>query len=159
MAKAQYVLIASLFLAGFSFAQESFVGRVVGVTDGDTITVMREGKGTRVRLHGIDAPEKNQAYGSKAKEFLSKLVFGTDVCVNVVDIDRWGRLVGKVETSYGDSVNEALVENGFAWWYRRYAPSDYTLAKLEVNAQKQKHGLWADPNPTPPWLFRRSKSR
>ncbi len=123
------------------------------MADGDTITVLHNGKGERIRLHGIDCPEKRQAFGNKAKQFTSGLVFGETVTVTVLDVDRYGRTVGEVIIPGGQVLNHELVRAGLAWWYRRYAPDDGTLAKLEADAKAAKRGLWADPNPVPPPSF------
>lgn len=132
-----------------------FTGRVIGVSDGDTIPVLREGRETRVRLHGIDCPEKTQAFGQRAKEFTSSLAFGQTVLVSVVDIDRYGRIVGQVTLADGRNLNQALVEAGLAWWYRNYAPGDRELEALERQARAARRGLWADARPVEPWVFRK----
>ncbi len=111
-----------------------FTGRVVGVSDGDTITVLHDGKGERIRLHGIDCPEKRQAFGNRAKQFTSKLVFGETVTVEVVDRDRYGRTVAEVLLPDGRSLNRELVRAGFAWMYRRYT-NDQSLSDLEEEAR------------------------
>jgi endonuclease YncB( thermonuclease family) len=130
-------------------------GRVVGVSDGDTYTILtQEKQQVKVRLHGIDCPESHQAFGSKAKQFASSLVFSKDVSVEIVDKDKYGRTVGIVTTNDGLNVNHAMLEFGFAWWYRQYAPEDTVLKNLEEFARSKKIGLWADPNPIPPWEFR-----
>ena len=95
-------------------AVQEFTGKVVRVSDGDTITVMHNGKGERIRLHGIDCPEKRQAFGKRAKQFTSKLVFGKTVTVQVMDRDRYGRTVGEVLLPAGRSLNRELVRAGFA---------------------------------------------
>ncbi len=92
----------------------------MGVSDGDTITVLHSGKGERIRLHGIDCPEKRQAFGNRAKQFTSKLVFAKTVTVQPVDRDRYGRTVGVVLLPDGRSLNHELVSAGLAWMYRRY---------------------------------------
>ncbi len=130
---------------------------MVGVSDGDTITVMHNGKGERIRLHGIDCPEKRQAFGNRAKQFTSTLVFGKTVTVQVMDRDRYGRTVGEVLLPDGRSLNRELVRAGFAWWYRRYAPDDETLDQLEHEARGTQRGLWADPHAVPPWEWRRRR--
>ncbi len=130
---------------------------MVGVSDGDTITVMHNGKGERIRLHGIDCPEKRQAFGNRAKQFTSTLVFGKTVTVQVMDRDRYGRTVGEVLLSDGRSLNRELVRAEFAWWYRRYAPDDETLDQLEHEARGTQRGLWADPHAVPPWEWRRRR--
>ncbi len=146
-------LVASQVLAA------DFTGRVVGVSDGDTITVMHNGKGERIRLHGIDCPEKRQAFGNRAKQFTSKLVFGTTVTVQVVDRDRYGRTVAEVLLPDGRSLNRELVKAGFAWWYWRYTPDDETLALLEREARGAQRGLWADPHAVAPWEWRIMRKR
>ncbi len=130
---------------------------MVGVSDGDTITVMHNGKGERIRLHGIDCPEKRQAFGNRAKQFTSTLVFGKTVTVQVMDRDRYGRTVGEVLLPDGRSLNRELVRAGFAWWYRRYAPDDETLDQLEHEARGTQRGLWADPHAVPPWEWQRRR--
>ncbi len=132
---------------------------MVGVSDGDTITVLHNGKGERIRLHGIDCPEKRQAFGNRAKQFTSTLVFGKAVTVQVMDRDRYGRTVGMVLLPDGRSLNHELVRAGLAWWYWRYTPDDETLEQLEREARAAKHGLWADPHAVPPWEWRRMRKR
>ncbi len=135
---------------------EEFSGNVVGVADGDTIDVLREGAEVTVRLHGVDTPEKRQPYGRQAKKFTVSMVFGRQVRVNVVDIDRYGRTVGiVVRVSDGVELNEALVAAGYAWWYRKYAPDDKRLEALERLARAGKKGLWKQEDPVSPWNWRR----
>jgi micrococcal nuclease len=133
---------------------EVFRGLVVGVTDGDTITVLRDTHPSAVRLVGIDAPEKRQAYGQAAKQFAASLAFGQTVMVRVSGRDRDARLLGEVILPDGRSLNQELVRAGFAWWFRRYS-RDLTLAHLEEEAREARLGLWADPSPEPPWSFRK----
>jgi endonuclease YncB( thermonuclease family) len=156
-------------------AQVTYTAKVVGVSDGDTITVLRDKTQVRIRLHGIDTPEKAQPFGQKAKQCTAELVFGKHVQVEVVTQDRYGRTVAKVsypskmhrnpldrskthqaETVYR-SLQESLVQAGLAWWYQRYAPNDTHLAELEREAWQAKRGLWADAHPVPPWDWRRGK--
>ena len=95
-----------------SIALADFTGRVVGVTDGDTIKVLHNGKAEKIRLHGIDCPEKGQPFGSKAKQFTSELVFGKTVTVHVTDMDRYGRTVADVVLPDGRVLNRELVAAG-----------------------------------------------
>jgi len=147
-----FALLASQALAA------DFSGRVVGVSDGDTITVLHNGKGERIRLHGIDCPEKRQAFGNRAKQFTSKLAFGNTVTVQVVDRDRYGRTVGVVLLPDGRSLNHELVREGLAWMYRRYT-NDQSLNDLEEEARVAQRGLWADPHAVPPWEWRVMRKR
>jgi micrococcal nuclease len=126
---------------------------VVGVADGDTITVLRDHRGVTVRLAGIDAPEKRQAYGRRAKEYAASLAFGKTVTVRVTGRDRYARLVAEVMLPDGRNLNQELVRAGFAWWFRKYS-RDMTLAHLEEEAREGRRGLWADPSPEAPWSYR-----
>ena len=133
---------------------EDFSGRVVGISDGDTITVLHDGMGVDIRLYGIYAPERGQAFGNIAKQFVSALVFGKGVKVEMKDQDRYGRTVANVILPDGRNLNREIVKAGFAWWYRKYAPKDTELERLESKARQAKRGLWVDPHPVPPWEFR-----
>jgi len=133
-------------------------GRVVGVSDGDTLTVLVGREQHRVRLAGIDAPEQRQPFGQRAKQALSALCFGdTAARVRIENRDRFGRLVGRVECR-GQDANAALVEQGYAWVYTRYN-RDSSLPSREASARAAGRGLWADPGPIPPWDFRRQGRR
>jgi endonuclease YncB( thermonuclease family) len=148
-------LLLGLGLVGVLEAYE-FRGRVAGVRDGDTITVLYAGRPTVVRLHGIDAPETGQAFGTRAKQFAGSLAFGKTVIVYVKGQDRYGRTVGDVTLPDGRHLNQDLVRAGYAWWFRRYS-TDLRLATLEAEARAGRRGLWADPDPVPPWEWRRSQ--
>ena len=134
---------------------EEFQGKVVGVADGDTITVLRDQRPVKIRFEAVDAPEKDQPFGTQAKLFTSGLVFAKSVTVRVATTDKYGRTVGWVFVE-GKSVNEALLRAGLAWHYTHYNKSP-ALARLEAEAKAARRGLWADASPTPPWNFRRAK--
>ena len=128
---------------------------MIGVSDGDTLTVLSGKTQTRIRLHGIDAPETGQDYGSRAKQVASDLAFGKIVTVQPVDKDRYGRTVAEVILPDGRSMNREMVGQGAAWWYREFAPADHRLARLEAEAKAARRGLWSQPNPVPPWTWRK----
>jgi micrococcal nuclease len=158
--KARILVLAALYLAvalvlPCDAAAAEFRGRVVGVADGDTIRVLLDGQAVRVRLHGIDAPEKGQAFSNRAKQFVSDLVFGKEVNVRDRGLDRYGRTIGEVLLLDGRNVNHEIVRAGLAWWFRRYATGDRKLEKLEAEARQARRGLWADRYPVPPWEWRR----
>ena len=138
---------------------ETITGRVVGVADGDTITVLDADKVQhKIRLSGIDAPEKKQAFGNRSKKSLSALAFDKTVNVETEKRDRYGRQIGKVLVD-GRDVNLVQVERGMAWFYRQYqrdqAPNDRRLYEAaEDAARADKRGLWRDDGPVPPWEFR-----
>jgi endonuclease YncB( thermonuclease family) len=134
-----------------------FTTHVVGVLDGDTIEVLHNGRAERIRLSGIDCPEKGQAYGKRAKQAASELVFGKDVTLQTHGHDKYGRTLADVLLPDGTNVNHTLVKDGWCWWYRKYAPGDTELEQLEKSAREAKKGLWADPQPVPPWEWRRRR--
>jgi micrococcal nuclease len=131
-------------------------GKCVGIADGGTIRVMHQGKAERIRLYGIDCPERGQDFGTRASKFASDMVFGEVEDVEPVDRDQYGRTVAWVSVN-GKSLNKELLRAGLAWWFRRYAPDRADLARLEREARKAKVGLWSHPNPIPPWQFRRRR--
>jgi len=153
------LLLSVVFLSIPSFCQ-AWSGEVVHVADGDTITVLRGGKRVKVRLYGIDTPEKSQWYGQNAKTFTSAQVFGKVVEIQEIDVDRYGRVVGLV--SVGDLIlNRHLVTYGYAWVYHRYCKKPFCSewSRVEAEARSEKRGLWKDPNAIPPWEYRHSKRK
>jgi endonuclease YncB( thermonuclease family) len=157
----QFAYTAIVFLAFSASAlagkpHYDITGKVVKIADGDTLTVL-DGSNTqhKIRLAGIDAPEKGQPFGTKARENLAGQVFGQSVRVEVIDVDRYHREVGRI--FLGERfVNMEMVRDGFAWRYVTYdKPGEFTAA--EADARDHRRGLWADPNPVPPWEWRRAK--
>lgn len=129
-------------------------GTVVAVHDGDTISVRRNHATVRVRLACIDAPERGQPFGTRAKKELQALVLNRQVHLDVVEHDRYGRTVARLFTGTTD-INLAMVKRGLAWHYRHHCPDDLELAAAEVFAREHRHGLWRDRDPIPPWEWRR----
>ena len=152
-------ILALLF--GLTCHAGTIEGRVVGVADGDTVTVLdAEMVQHKIRLSGIDAPENGQAYGNRSKESLSDLVFSRSVTVETEKKDRYGRDVGKVLIN-GVDANLAQVQRGFAWHYKVYereqSANDRNLYDLaESEAKTAKRGLWQEADPLPPWDFRKA---
>lgn len=140
-------------LSAFSICAATFTGTVVGVTDGDTITVLdSDNVSHKIRLYGIDAPENLQTYGYRSKQLLSALVNGDEVHINYCTKDSYGRVIGKV---YINSlyVNAEMIRLGMAWHYKQYS-KDKDLAELEDSARREKRGIWSQYMPTPPWEYR-----
>jgi endonuclease YncB( thermonuclease family) len=130
-------------------------GRVVRVADGDTVSILdRNNEQHKVRLYGIDTPERDQPHGQSAKRALSNLVDDQQVGVVVVETDSYGRQVGTLYRA-GTNINLAMVSAGHAWWYQYYAPHERHLALAEQKARQQGLGLWSNPRPVPPWDWRR----
>ena len=157
-------LAAFMLLAVFAcdaFAA-TLAGRVVGVSDGDTVTVLTaENHQFKIRLSGIDAPEKKQPFGARSRETLSRQLFGQAVTVEWSKTDRYGRIVGKIEID-GVDANLEQVREGSAWVYTQYLrelPVEDRRLYLEVEQQaKSEHaGLWRDTHPEPPWQWRKEK--
>ena len=138
-----------------------FVVHVLAVKDGDTIQVEDNSDTAKaiynIRLYGIDAPEKKQAYGMEAKACLTDLIMGKDVKLQLISGDVHGRLVCKVFTSDNIYVNEYLAANGCAWYYEEFAKGDTALQTAQEHAQACKLGLWSQPNPVAPWDFRKQQ--
>ena len=142
-----------------SASADQLTGRVVAIADGDTITVLdAANQPHKIRLAGIDAPEKMQPYGQRAKQHLGSLVFNRQVTVEWDKTDRYRRIVGKVLVN-GSDANLEQLRAGMAWWYEKYrkeqsAADQRRYYEIEQHARQQKVGLWQDPNPTPPWDWR-----
>ena len=151
-----YYLVCLAFQATLTTPStaDDFAGEVINVIDGDTLTVVHDGVEDTVRLNGIDCPEKNQLYGKDAKTFTRSRVLHKVVTIEVKDVDRDGRLIADVVLPDGTMLNHELIKEGFAWWFFRYS-TDATLKALETEARDAKKGLWADPIPIPPWVFRK----
>jgi endonuclease YncB( thermonuclease family) len=135
-------------------------GRVVGVSDGDTVTILTaENRQFKIRLSGIDAPEKKQPFGAHAKETLARQLFGQPVTVEWSKTDRYGRILGKIEID-GVDANLEQVREGSAWVYTQYLrelPAEDRKLYLEAEreAKSERRGLWRDTDPEPPWQWRR----
>jgi len=153
------ILIFILFLSNFVYAK-TIEGLVVGVADGDTITVLDQQKHSyKIRLQGIDAPEKNQAFGEKSKQSLHDLVHSKQVRIEYDKEDKYGRIVGKVTLEDIDICLQQL-ELGMAWHYKKYqneqSVSDRALySETELKSKSLKLGLWTEDMPMPPWEFRK----
>ena len=147
-------LLAGLLLAAPSWAE--LTGRVVAVHDGDTITVLVSGRDFRVRLAGIDAPERGQPFSNASRHALEAHVAGREVRVVERGRDGYGRILGRVYAGSVD-VNAEQVRAGFAWVFRRYEQDPLLLA-LEVEAKAAQRGLWRDAKPVPPWVWRERRA-
>lgn len=153
-----WMILATCLMSGAGFGA-TLSGTVVGVADGDTVTVLDEVRVQhRVRLLGIDAPEKAQDFGARSKQSLSALVFGRKVLVQYEKEDQYGRVLGKISVD-GVDANLEQVRAGMAWHYKQFqreqSPRDRAeYAAAEAEARAKLLGLWSMKNPTPPWEFR-----
>jgi len=133
---------------------EPITGKVISIADGDTITILDSSKTQhKIRLEHIDTPERKQAFGAKAKQYLSSMIFGKNVKVEIKEKDRYGRYIGTVFLEK-KNINLEMVKAGLAWHYKKYS-KDKTFAAAEALARKKKAGLWSEKKPIPPWEFRR----
>ncbi|HEY8354504.1 MAG TPA: thermonuclease family protein [Methylophilaceae bacterium] len=140
---------------------DELVGKVVHVSDGDSMIVQVNETKLRVRMHGIDAPERTQPYNRKARQSLVELVADRTVTVQYDKEDKYGRIVGKVLVN-GTDAGLVQLQRGMAWFYRFYqdelAPEDRAAyAQAEAAARRERRGLWAGSDPVPPWEFRRKR--
>jgi micrococcal nuclease len=153
--KILFLLLASL--AACTPTSDQLTGKVIGVSDGDTIKILVNKKQVTVRLEGIDAPEAKQSFGTKSKQALSDMIFGREVTITDTSDDRYGRTLGTVMLG-STNINAKMIEDGWAWHYEKYN-KDKRMAELEKEAKAAKRGLWADSNPLPPWEFRARKKK
>lgn len=143
-----------LLAALLSASLPAYADRVIGIADGDTLTVLHDQRPLKIRLADIDAPEKKQSFGQRSKESLSDMCFGKDATYRTQAIDKYGRTVARV-TCGGIDVNRAQVERGMAWVYVQYH-TDSNLPSVQSFARFSRKGLWTDKVPVPPWEYRHS---
>ncbi len=151
-----YIVLCVLLI---STPAHAYRAKVVGVADGDSLTVLVKGREREIRLYGIDAPERKQAFGQKAKGEITALCAGKSVDIEEIDHDSYGRAVAWVMVD-GKSVNEILVGSGYAWVYRAFCRDRLrcsTLLQLEQSAREAKRGLWRYRDPLPPWEWRHQR--
>jgi len=169
----RHLLAPLILLASLASHAETLTGMVVGVADGDTITVLDTNREQhKIRLAGIDAPEKAQPFGQRSKQSMSTLVFGKEVDVQWNKHDRYQRILGKVMVADPNcrtnrcpktlDAGLAQLTVGLAWWYRKYAKGQsleaagrYEFAEQEARAKRA--GLWTDADPVPPWDWRKGE--
>ena len=134
-------------------------GICVGVSDGDSLLLeLPDGDRTRVRLYGIDAPEKGQDLAHAARKKLTRLVYDKLIRLEVIDVDKYGRYVARVYAG-ARYVNRFMLKEGLAWLYRHYAADDKLLAEAEAHARAARRGIWASPSPLRPRNFRRERRK
>jgi endonuclease YncB( thermonuclease family) len=137
---------------------QTFVAKVIRILDGDTMEILYKNAPIKIRLAHIDCPEKrgSQPYGNNAKIALSDLCFGQYVTVYGEKYDRNKRLIAVVVNAKKQVVNQEMLKQGMAWHFKRYS-TDAVYASLELDARKNKVGLWHDTNPIAPWEWRKPK--
>ena len=153
------VLIIIVFLSLSNCLYSQLKGRIIGVSDGDSVSLLDEKNVVfKIRLNGIDAPEKKQDFGNASKNFIGDLIYDKFVWVRTNGLDRYGRTIGTIylnENMIGKSVNEMSLENGMSWHYKKY-DKNIIWSNIELKAKEDKIGLWQLQNPIPPWSFRGS---
>ena len=149
-----YILFLLITCSVFS---ETLTGKVLYVSDGDTLTMDVGGQKKKIRFYGIDAPEKTQPGGLEAKEFVLERIRDKIIEVDVSDTDRYNRIIGKIYYDNGKYLNKEVVKSGNAWWYQQYAKNDIDLKDSMVYAKNNKLGLWQGNNIIAPWDWRRGE--
>lgn len=151
-----------LLLPSFAHAAQPYPARVISVQDGDSITVLTsDNRQVKIRLYGIDCPERKQAFGNRARQATASAVHGKTVNVQPVEKDRYGRTVAIVTQPDGEMLNAWLVKEGMAWVYPQYckrADICNRLKELEADARAAKIGLWTE-EAAPPWVWRRAENQ
>lgn len=149
------LMLMSLLFPAILFSQTS--GKVIKVSDGDTITILLKGnKQKKLRLADVDCPENGQAFGKNAKQFTAGQVFGKTVKFTETSTDRYGRSIAKVYYDKDKYLSKELIKAGMGWWYFSYS-KDNSLGKLQEKAQQNKMGLWQDVHAMTPWDYRKMK--
>jgi endonuclease YncB( thermonuclease family) len=160
--RAGVLVVIALALMTTATHAETLTGRVVGIADGDTLTLLDATKTQhKIRLAGIDSPEKSQPFGQHCKKSLSDLAYDRVATVESSKLDRYGRVIGKVWVDSQD-VNLEQIRRGCGWHYKKYQneqslDDQLSYNSAEVSARANKVGLWSDNNPVPPWDFRNAK--
>ena len=145
-----FLLLTTILVA------ETITGKVISVTDGDTIKILDEkNKVYKIRLNDIDAPEKKQAFGNKSKENLSKYIAGQNVRVEYYKLDRYKRILGTVYFKDKD-INKQQIIDGYAWVYKKYSKNNEYINQERIS-KNHKRGLWKDEKPIEPWEYRKMK--
>ena len=166
------LIVLTLFAAGLQYYNSSkesnddptcnLKGKVIRVVDGDSITVLdSENAQHKIRMAGIDAPERKQPYGKAARQYLAKYVFKKQVCVGWYKRDKYQRLVGVVRID-GEDINLKMITAGLSWHYKQYqneqsASDRVRYSKAQEDAESADAGLWRDRNPIAPRLWRRGE--
>lgn len=143
-----------IFLTIFFIQWPDYQGTILSVTDGDTFVLQTTEGNLKIRLNGIDAPEKDQPYGKESKAFLEKYLY-KECFVKTFGVDRYGRTLGTVYIK-NQNINLLSVQEGYAWHYKKYS-NDEELAQAEEEARKGKRGLWKDRDAVAPWDWRKNK--
>lgn len=147
------LIVVALGISCLAYAQ-NYSGTIIKVTDGDTFVFQTEEGSLKIRMEGIDAPEKNQPYGQQSKIFLEKYLYKNGM-VKKTGVDKYGRTLGTLFID-GVDINKKSIEEGWSWHYKKYN-KDQELAKAEITARNNKKGLWQDNNPVEPWIWRKMK--
>ena len=148
--------LAAAIAAVPSVALADFSGRVVKISDGDTLVVLVDRQPIRVRLDGIDAPERGQAFGKRSQQSLAEICAAREARVEDRGKDRYGRTIGRVSCT-GIDANSEQVRRGMAWVFDRYVKPDSPLYGLQSEARRLKRGLWGDANAVAPWQWRSTR--
>lgn len=145
--------------AGSARTGQQISGSIIEVYDGDTATLLtKDNLKYKVRFYGIDAPEAAQQGGIASRDVLRDKILGKEVTVLVAATDRYGRAVGKV--MLGERcINQEMVAEGRAWYYKDYASDEYEFAVAEENARRKRLGIWQSASPQPPWEWRREHKK
>jgi endonuclease YncB( thermonuclease family) len=150
-------VITWILLSSQVLISQNIIGKVVGITDGDTFKLLEKDSILhKVRVANIACPERGQPFSNRAKQFTSDAIFSKDIKIEVLNTDRYGRLIAFAIYDDGLNLSEELVRSGYAWNYDKYS-DDEVLINLEKEARNKKLGLWSEPHPIPPWEWRKGK--
>ena len=158
------ILLFSFFILGCNATRETDVltehsGKVIKIVDGDTYDILlKDNISKRIRMDGIDAPERGMPFYKVSKDYLGDLCFGEIVQIKQTSTDRYGRTIAKTYLANGSEVGLLMITAGVAWHYKQYS-TDAQLANAEIEARKNRIGLWVDEAPVAPWAWRKNKKQ
>jgi endonuclease YncB( thermonuclease family) len=158
LAAMRTMLMIIFVLCSIVAGAQTYTGKVTAVKDGDTVEMLVNGKPLRIRLFGVDCPEKGQPFGEKARQYTARLCFGKVVKAKKVDMDRYDRTVAEVSLPDGSDLNMQLVQAGYAWQYTYYSKS-VEMTQAQASAKAARRGLWQDAHPIEPWAWRKQHRR
>jgi len=155
------IMATMFFVCDFTNAEDIYTAQVTKVIDGDSIVVSTETGSIQLRLWGIDTPEYRQPFSKAAKKFTQKLLQDQTVDLIVKDFDKYGRVVAMIRMTNGEYANELLIKSGFAWVHIYYCkePICEKWRKFQTTASEKKLGLWREPNPVAPWIWKKKHKR
>ena len=156
LSRLSFLIISLIIQISCSNNQNILTGKVVKIVDGDTYDILLNGNQTRIRMYGIDAPERGMDYYKISKEYLGHLCENKVIRIIKISTDKYGRIIAKSFLPDGREIGAEMIKAGLAWHFKKYS-NDEDLSNFEIEAREKRMGIWSLNNPIPPWEYRRLK--